>query len=250
MITQDQITEKHRLKLIDWIINVNENFSLLEETLFLTINIIDRYLSKVDLSLQKFHLLGVASMFIASKYQEIYAPELRDFVLVTGNNCKKEDILQMECDILKKLNFDMLIVSPLIFYNRMYFISANANKNEIQSTRYHRLYFIGLFVLELSLLEYKMIKYSPSVIASAGLLIARKLSEISPYWPKSILSGQGFNDVKSVNECAFDMISLIKKERVSNLISLRRKFSKESYLKVYSMFGTNCGLNNKSVNAS
>ncbi len=72
-----------RAILIDWLIDVHSKFKLLNETLFLTVNLIDRYLSKCQVSRQNLQLIGVSCMFIATKYEEIYPPDLRDFVYVT-----------------------------------------------------------------------------------------------------------------------------------------------------------------------
>lgn len=235
MIGQSQITEKHRLKLVDWIIEVSQKFELKEETLFLIINLVDRYLSTTNLDLDKLQLLGCSAMFLGAKYQEIYPPELRDYVYISNHICKKEAILKMESDILKKLSWSMLIVSPLYFYNRIYFICANSIK-ELDSPKYAKLYFTGLYILELSLLEYKMLKYTPSIIASAAMLLARKMLDFNPIWPKQLLSSQGFTGTNAINECAKELLTLIKNERVATLVGLRKKFSKESYLTVYSLF--------------
>ncbi len=74
-----------RAVLIDWLIDVHYKFKLEPETIFLTVNLIDRFLEKVCISRKKLQLVGVASMFIASKYEEIYAPELKDFAYVTDS---------------------------------------------------------------------------------------------------------------------------------------------------------------------
>ena len=66
------------------------------ETLFLTINIIDRYLEKTQIRRTKLQLVAVAALLIASKYEEIYVPELNDFVFISDSAFTKEEILQME----------------------------------------------------------------------------------------------------------------------------------------------------------
>lgn len=83
-----------RAILIDWLIEVHLKFKLLPETLFLTVNLIDRYLEKQVIPRTKLQLVGVSSMLIASKYEEIYAPEVRDFVYITDKAYSKEDILK------------------------------------------------------------------------------------------------------------------------------------------------------------
>jgi hypothetical protein len=85
-----------RAILIDWLIEVHLKFKLLPETLFLTINLIDRYLEKQVIPRTKLQLVGVTSMLISSKYEEIYAPEVRDFVYITDKAYSKEEILAME----------------------------------------------------------------------------------------------------------------------------------------------------------
>jgi hypothetical protein len=245
MVNQTQITEKHRLKLIDWIIEIEDKFNLYDETIFLTINIIDRYLSVINLPLDKLQLLGISAAFIASKYQEIYAPELRDFVYISGHAFSKHSILSMENNILRILKFNLLIVSPLNFFHRMYFITANGTK-ELSSKIYDKLYFTGLFIMELSLMDYKILKYSSSVIASSALLIGRKLLGLHPFWPKAILSTQGFKNTSAVNACTKDLLNIIKTS-YSSFTGLRKKFSRPNYLNIYSIFSLNLSkMNDKS----
>ncbi len=79
--------------LIDWLIEVHLKFKLVPETLFLTVNLIDRYLQHKQVTRQKLQLVGVTAMLIASKYEEIYAPIVKDFVYITDNAYTKEEIL-------------------------------------------------------------------------------------------------------------------------------------------------------------
>lgn len=85
-----------RAILVDWIIEVHLKFKLLPETLFITVSLIDRYLEQIQIKRTNLQLVGVTAMLIASKYEEIYAPEVRDFVYITDNAYTKEEILQME----------------------------------------------------------------------------------------------------------------------------------------------------------
>ena len=83
--SQKDINSKMRSVLLDWLVDVHYKFKLLPETLFLTVNLIDRYLEKVEINRKRLQLVGVTSMFIASKYEEIYAPEVKDFAYVTDS---------------------------------------------------------------------------------------------------------------------------------------------------------------------
>lgn len=79
-----------RAILVDWIIEVHLKFRLLPETLFLTIELIDRYLAQVQIKRSNLQLVGVTAMLLASKYEEIYAPEVQDFVYITDNAYTRE----------------------------------------------------------------------------------------------------------------------------------------------------------------
>ena len=120
MSFQEDINEKMRAILVDWIIEVHLKFKLLPETLFVTVNLIDRYLSLVSVKRNNLQLVGVTAMFIASKYEEIYAPEVRDFVYITDNAYSKSEIFAMEYQILSTLNFSVTSVTPYRFLERFY----------------------------------------------------------------------------------------------------------------------------------
>jgi len=79
--------------LVGWLIEVHLKFKLLPETLYLTVNLIDRYCERKHINRANYQLVGVTAMLIASKYEEIYAPEIRDFVYITDKAYTKEQIL-------------------------------------------------------------------------------------------------------------------------------------------------------------
>jgi hypothetical protein len=96
-----------RAILIDWIIEVHLKFKLLPETLFITVSLIDRYLEKVQVMRNNLQLVGVTAMLIASKYEEIYAPEVKDFVYTTAKAYTTQEVLEMECSMLTTLEFNI-----------------------------------------------------------------------------------------------------------------------------------------------
>lgn len=63
-----------RTTLIDWLLQVHMRYHMLPETLWIAINVVDRFLSNRVVSLVKFQLVGVTAMFVAAKYEEIMAP--------------------------------------------------------------------------------------------------------------------------------------------------------------------------------
>ena len=100
-----------RAILIDWLIDVHKKFKLRSQTLFMTVNIIDRILEKVEVAKHRFQLLGITSLFIASKYEEIYPPELDRFTYVCADAYTNEDLLNMESKVLEILDFNLVFTS-------------------------------------------------------------------------------------------------------------------------------------------
>ncbi|CAL5341295.1 unnamed protein product [Camellia sinensis] len=79
---QPEINSKMRSILIDWLTEVHRMFELMPETLYLTINIVDRYLSMNVVPRRELQLVGISSMLIACKYEEIWAPEVKRIILL------------------------------------------------------------------------------------------------------------------------------------------------------------------------
>lgn len=96
MANQTEINENMRAILIDWMIDVHLKFKLWPETLFLTVNLLDRYAAKNKIKKAELQLVGVSCMLIAAKYEEIYPPTLKDFTYITNNGFTSKDILAME----------------------------------------------------------------------------------------------------------------------------------------------------------
>jgi G2/mitotic-specific cyclin-B, other len=92
MECQPHINERMRSILVDWLIEVHLKFKLVPETLYLTINLIDRYLERKEVSRPKLQLVGVTSLLIAAKYEEIYPPELRDLVYICDRAYTRNEV--------------------------------------------------------------------------------------------------------------------------------------------------------------
>lgn len=103
----------------------------MSETLYVTIGIIDRYLSKVTIKKSQLHLLGVTALLIATKYEEIYPPDLKDLLSVSENKFTKEEVLKMEFIILQTLEFNFFAPSSLRFLERYRKISNTASDDQI-----------------------------------------------------------------------------------------------------------------------
>lgn len=115
---QPEISDRMRGILVDWLIGVHKKYLLRLETLYLTIDMIDRYCELKMVSRKHFQLLGITALFVASKYQEIYPPEMRDFTKITDNTYSREDIMHQEEVLLHTLNFDVNMPTVLFFLDR------------------------------------------------------------------------------------------------------------------------------------
>ena len=170
---------------------------------------------------KSFQLLGVSCMLIASKYEEIYAPEIRDFVYITDKSYSREDIAKTEYNVLSKLKFDIQTVSSFRFLERMVMLSGGDKK----------LFFLSQYILELTMVEYQMIKYIPSLIASSAVYLARKILKLQPGWPKNLENTTDYTEI-SLRTCVKDLCSLIDISQNSSLKACKNKFCLPKYLEV------------------
>ncbi|KAL2339748.1 hypothetical protein Fmac_007688 [Flemingia macrophylla] len=165
---QKDINAGMRAILIDWLVEVAEEYKLLPDTLYLTVNCIDRYLSGNAMNRQRLQLLGVACMLIAAKYEEICAPTVEEFCYVTDNTYSKEQVLGMESDVLNFLKFGVTAPTARCFLRRFVVVAQRTCKVPLLQLEY-----FADYLAELSLLEYGMLKYTPSLIAASATFLAK-----------------------------------------------------------------------------
>jgi len=169
------VTTKMRSVLVDWLIQVHLKFHLLQETLYLCVQIIDAYLQVQDVPKMQLQLVGVTAMFLASKYEEMYVPAIDDFVYMTDNTYTKSEIRQMEISILKTLNFMFGKPLPLHFLRRF---SKAGQADPKQHT-------LAKYFLELSLHDAEFSSMDPSYLSAASLCLSFRLLN-GPEWNKTL----------------------------------------------------------------
>lgn len=128
MHSQPEINDKMRAILIDWLIEVHNKFELTTETLYLTINIVDRFLASETVARRELQCVGMSAMLIASKYEEIWAPEVNDFIQISDHAYEHKHVLVMEKRILGRLEWNLTVPTPYVFLTR--FIKAAATPSE------------------------------------------------------------------------------------------------------------------------
>ncbi|XP_049573153.1 G2/mitotic-specific cyclin-B2 isoform X2 [Syngnathus scovelli] len=168
-----EITDCMRALLIDWMVKVHSRFQLLQETLYLSVAILDRFLQIQPVSRRKLQLVGVTAMLVASKYEESYPPLVGDFAYITDSAFTNAQILEMEQLVLKTLNFQLGRPLPLHFLRR-------ASKVANCDTERHML---AKYLMELTLIDYEMVHYRPSEVAAAALCLSQLLLNELPWSP-------------------------------------------------------------------
>ncbi|CAL0323165.1 unnamed protein product [Lupinus luteus] len=165
---QHDITPGMRGILVDWLVEVSEEYNLVPDTLYLTVNLIDRFLSASLIKKQRLQLLGVTCMLISSKYEEIKAPQVQEFCVITDNAYTQAEVVKMESEVLKLLHFQLSVPTTKTFLRR--FIQAAQSCYEVP---YVELEFLANYLAELTLVEYSFLQFLPSMIAASAVFLAR-----------------------------------------------------------------------------
>ena len=168
---QDDLEWKMRGILVDWLIEVHTRFRLLPETLFLAVNIVDRFLSIKVVPLDKLQLVGITAMFIASKYEEVLSPHVGNFVHVADDGFTVDEVLSAERYTLQTLKYDLSYPNPMNFLRRI----SKADQYDIQTRT------VGKYLMEISLVDHRFLEYRQSHTAAAAMYLARLMMERGPW---------------------------------------------------------------------
>ncbi|KAL5580298.1 hypothetical protein UlMin_012740 [Ulmus minor] len=216
MELQPDLNAKMRSILVDWLTEVHNKFELMPETLYLTINLVDRYLSVKVVPRKELQLVGISSMLLASKYEEIWAPEVNDFVCISDSAYKKEQILAMEKAILGKLGWYLTVPTPYVFLAR--YIKASVPFDE-------ELENMAFFLAELGLIHYSAAtSYCPSIMAAAAVYAARYTLDKNPFWTETLEHHTGYSE-DQLMDCANLLVGFHSAAAESKLRAVYKKFS-------------------------
>jgi cyclin B len=219
---QTDINEKMRAILIDWLVEVHLKFKLMPETLYLTINLIDRFLERKLVIRQKLQLVGVTAMLLASKYEEIYAPEVKDFVYITDRAYTRAQILSMEAAMLNALKFNLTVPTAYPFLNR-FLKAAQANRRVTNLAHYF---------VERTLQEYSMLRFLPSQVAAAAVNMALRTANM-PSWTATLEKYTGFTE-ESLRTCVLAIQGVLEAGAESTLQAVRKKYAHRDFGEVSS----------------
>ncbi|KAE8008876.1 hypothetical protein FH972_005347 [Carpinus fangiana] len=216
MALQFDINEKMRAILIDWLIEVHYKFQLMGETLFLTVNLVDRFLERQTVPRKKLQLVGVTAMLLACKYEEVAVPMVEDLVLISDQAYSREEVLDMERLMVNTLQFDFSVPTPYVFMRRFLKAAKSDKKLEI----------LSFFIIELCLVEYQMLKFPPSLLAAAAIYTAKCSLYFPPIkqWSKTSEWYSNYSEDQLL-ECSKLMVTFHQKAESGKLNAVHRKYS-------------------------
>lgn len=223
MSKQTDISHSMRCILVDWLVEVGEEYKLQTQTLYLAVSYIDRFLSYMSVQRAKLQLVGAAAMFIASKYEEIYPPDVGEFCYITDDTYDKKQVLRMENLVLKVLGFDLSGPTAIEFLSQMCQLTNSEEK--IQH--------LAMYVCELSLMHGDtFLKYPPSVVAAAGLVLARhalsRECNAAVTWPEDMASLTGYT-CAGLSECVTELGGAWAAAEDSPHQAIREKYKTAKY---------------------
>eukprot|EP01084_Bolivina_argentea_P005776 10909_1 len=215
MEKQPQVNDRMRAILVDWLVEVHLKFKLVPDTLYLTVSIIDKFLEVERVTRTELQLVGVTALLLASKYEEIYPPEIRDLVYITDRAYTKEQILQKEKDILVALKFRISMPTTYCFILR-YLKAAHADKRIVQ---------LSCYVAERMLQEQPMLSFLPSIIACSCIWVARKNLNRNP-WSKTLEKYSHYTE-EELQPCLQSIAAAVNNH--TDLAAVYKKFASQKF---------------------
>uniref|UniRef100_A0A4W4F9X8 Cyclin N-terminal domain-containing protein n=2 Tax=Electrophorus electricus TaxID=8005 RepID=A0A4W4F9X8_ELEEL len=220
-----EVTGNMRAILIDWLVQVQIKFRLLQETMYMTVAIIDRFLQDHPVPKKQLQLVGVTAMFIASKYEEMYPPEIADFAFVTDRAYTTAEIRKMEMEVLQVLNFGFGRPLPLQFLRR-------ASKIAEVTAEHHTL---AKYFVELTMVDYDMVHFPPSQVASAAFALMLKVFSCGE-WDPTLQYYMGYTEDSLIPVMQHIAKNVVKvNEGHSKHLAVKNKYSSQKQMRIASI---------------
>ncbi|KAK5118926.1 hypothetical protein LTR62_000137 [Meristemomyces frigidus] len=176
METQQEIQWSMRAVLMDWVIQVHQRFNLLPETLFLTVNYIDRFLSCKIVSLGKLQLVGATAIFVAAKYEEVQCPTIAEIIYMVDGGYTVDELLKAERFMLSMLQFELGWPGPMSFLRRI----SKADDYDLETRT------LAKYFLEVTVMDERFVGCTPSFLAAGAHCIARLMLRKGDWSPAHV----------------------------------------------------------------
>ncbi|XP_074649933.1 G2/mitotic-specific cyclin-B-like [Tubulanus polymorphus] len=214
-----EINGRMRAILVDWLVQVHTRFNLLQETLYLAVAILDRFLQVNPVPKSKLQLIGVTAMLLASKYEEMYAPEVGDFEYITDNAYTKSEIRKAEVFMLKALDFNL--GKPLA----LHFLRRNSKAGDVDANKH----MLAKYLIELTIIDYEMVHHKPSEIAAAALNLSMKIYDLP--WGDTLTHYSTYSD-DFLKPIVSKIANLAVKAHQGKLLAVYDKYYSSKFNKV------------------
>eukprot|EP00054_Salpingoeca_dolichothecata_P013533 m.75598 g.75598 ORF g.75598 m.75598 type:complete len:379 (-) comp20528_c0_seq1:158-1294(-) len=221
MKKQKDINHSMRTILVDWLVEVAEEYRLSSQSLYISVIYIDRFLSEMSVQRGKLQLVGVTCMLLAAKFEEIYPPAIDEFVYITDHTYTRDQILRMEHLVLKVLKFDMGPVTILNFLQR-FTVAAHADE---------RTGFLIQYLAELTLQDgEKFMKYIPSIVACAAVCVGLNTMQ-KPCWTSTLTHYTKYTR-EDIQQCVLELHKTFVDAPKCPQQAVREKYSHSKTLRV------------------
>lgn len=197
MSNQPELTWNMRSTLISWLIQAHALFNFNSQTLFQTVDLIDRFLSKTHVGVSKLQLVGAACLFISAKFEEVRLPNVGDLMYISSNAYTVKEIVDAERHILNTLQYEISTPSPLFFMNQI----AKADPTDL---------IVANYLAEVALCNEVFVGIPCSKIAAGCMLFAREVSDKQWTGDHVELSGYSRNELVSIGQALFGAVKTIK----------------------------------------
>ncbi|KAA8523415.1 hypothetical protein F0562_009838 [Nyssa sinensis] len=221
MAIQTDITPQMRGILVNWLIEVHLKFDLMQETLYLMVTLLDRYLSLVTIKKNEMQLVGLTALLLASKYEDFWHPRVKDLVSISAESYTQDHMLGMEKAILKELKFRLNSPTPYVFMLR--FLKAAQSDTKLEH--------LAFYLIELCLVEYEALKFKPSLLCASAIYVARCTLQMTPAWTP-LLGKHAHYEESQIRDCAEMILRFQKAARTAMLKVTHEKYNSMEYSRV------------------
>ncbi|CAL5335367.1 unnamed protein product [Camellia sinensis] len=211
MAIQTEITPEMRGILINWLIEVHLKFDLMQETLYLTVTLLDQYLSLVTIKKNEMQLVGLTALLLASKYEDFWHPRVLDLISISVESYTRDQMLGMEKAMLKKLKFRLNAPTPYMFMLRF----LKASQSDTKTT-------------EQCLVEYEALKFKSSLLCASAIYVARCTLQKTPGWTP-LLANHARYEESQIRDCAEMVLKLHKAAKTARLNVTFEKYTRLDY---------------------
>lgn len=221
MEMQTEITPQMRDILVNWLIEVHMKFDLMPETLYLTITLLDRFLSLVTIEKNELQLVGLTAVLLASKYEDFWHPRVSDLISIAVDSYTRDQMLDMEKAFLKNLKFRLNAPTPYVFMLR--FLKASKSDKKLED--------LSFYLIDLCMVHYEALHFKVSLLCASAIFVARCTLQMTPSW-SPLLCIYSHHKESQLRDCAEMVLKFQKSAKTSRLKVTYEKYSKPEHNQV------------------